>query len=255
MASGEVQYSFRTSFPDVVVRERENVVQMSAHFGGVVVSPLSPGVFTLLDSSGNVISTSTFTLVGDIATATIPAVDLPDTLDFSQRYQERWSLDMPDGSSRIIPREAALSRFQLSPPADAEQLLDEYPGLLTEFAGSVDSLQPFVDSAWGKIIRALWAVGTWPDIIVSESQLVDPLQQKAYYLIFKALFRKTSGVARWKELMDEHKDNFGTAWGKMTFKVDRDHDGLADSDERRGNSTLVHRNVAPRRTRSRDPRW
>ncbi|MHA1571126.1 MAG: hypothetical protein ACTSWM_04845 [Alphaproteobacteria bacterium] len=229
---------------------------MEAYIDGALARPTQAGsTFTLIDEAGATVSTSSVTVTNGVATATIPAVDLPSTVGFGERYREQWALVMPDGETHIATREASVAKFRLYPPASDPDLLTEYPGLLSEFGTAISSFQGFIDEAWRHIIEKLWSHGTWPDLIVSTSQLRGPLRERAYYLIFKNLYRKSGGAPRWKDLMDEHKDNFGAAWGGMTFKVDLDNDGVADSDERRGAGTVVHRNTAPRRSRSRDPRW
>ncbi len=250
----ETRYSFRTIFPDVLVRGRENLVKMEAWHDGALVAP-SSGTFTLVDEGGDTISTSAVVVSGSIATATIPAGDLPATLDLSQRLQQRWVLVMPDGVEHTARREAALARFRFYSPIGDIDLESEYPGLGTDVGDSVDSLQPFIDEATAWFVNKLWSKGTWPDLIVEPSATRAPIRERAYYLIFKALYRRTSGQARWETLMNIHRDGYREAFGSMTYKVDADHDGVADSDDRKSAGTVVHRNPAPQRRRSNDPRW
>jgi len=246
-------YKARTAAPDTFEREAANETTLEVYLGGSLVAPTSPGVFTLKDAGGNVVSTSTPPIVSDISVAAIPAVDLTNTVGFGERFREFWVLPMPDGLTHTFTREAAVAGFHLYPPSAQPDLLATYPGLLTEFGDAVASLDPFLDKAWAVVLRSLWSHGLWPNLIVSNSQLVEPLEEQALYLIYRALSRSPGD--RWAELRQEHKDAYSAAWGRATFKIDRDNDGLADSDDRRGRGTLVHRNAAPRRQRPRDPRF
>jgi len=256
LSSGETTYSFRRVIPDVLQRGRANVVRMEAYRDGAMVV-ITSGTLSLIDSGGNVVSSPAVSIHADgYAYATIPAVDLPSTLAYGTSYRELWTLTMPDLSVPIVPRECAVAKFQLFPDTCDLDLTGEYPGLLVEFGGSIASLQPFIDKAWRHIIRRLWSMDIWPEVIVSETQLAEPLEQYTYYLAFKALFRKTSGNNRWETLMGEHRANFDAAWSSMTWKRDLDQSGVADDDSRSHASAVVTPNVPPYSAANyRDPRW
>lgn len=257
MSSAETIYTFRREFPDVLQRGRDNRVQMPAYLDGVLVAPTAVGsLLQLLDSGGGVVSSPTVSVVASIATATVPAAHLPSTLSYGSDYREVWTLAMPDGSVPDVPQEACVARMRLYPPTGAAALLTAYPGLLTEFGGSIPSLQQFVDRAWGHIIRRLWSLAVWPEVVVSQTQLVEPLEERAYYEIMRALYRRTSGTPRWERLMDEHKAGFEATWARMSWRTDADQDGVADGQARVGAGRIVTPNVPPRHSAGyRDQRW
>lgn len=258
MADGEIQYSFRTRAPDVLERERAQVLRMPAYRDGALAAPTVAGSsFTLLDPSGTaVVDGKAITVVSDIAQVALTAGDLPDTLDLSDMYQERWVLVMPDGTTRTVRREAAVARFLLTcPVADPDIVNGEYPDLVNELGDFATSLQGFIDEAWAQLLNKLWNRGRWPEMLVSQSSIREPIRQKTMALIFKFLYRQTSGNNRFLDLMNRHESEWEKAFNEMTSRLDTDMDGRADDRNRVGHGGMVHRNVNWTRILPKSNRW
>jgi hypothetical protein len=247
-SSAEILYTFRTVGCDVLQRARTQTVQMEAYRDGALVAP-SAGTFTLVDPSGTaLVDAQAVTIASSIARYTIDATAIPATLELGEDYQERWSLVMPDGSTRTILREAAIARFLLHPVVADVDLTSEYPDLVAEFATVATSLQGFLDEAWRQICEKLFQRDRWPDLLISTSALRLPHRELALYLAHKALYRSAPSVNRWETLMQLHQAGWEREWGALTAKWDRDLDGLADGGREAVNG-VVHRHVGPRANR------
>lgn len=243
-ASGELVYTFRTVGPDVLQRARTQTVQMEAYRDGALVAP-SEGTFSLLKPDGTVIvDAEAVTIASSVARYTVDATDLPATLDLGQDYQERWALEMPDGTTRTIIREAAIARFQLHPPVADVDLEGEYPDLVAEFSTVATSLQVFLDEAWRRILEMLFQRDRWPDLLLTTSSLRTPHMEFALFLAHKALYRVAPADNRWETLMRHHEAEFDKSWSAMTAKWDRDLDGLVDG-PRENTLGVLHRHVGP----------
>lgn len=258
MAASEILYTFRDRAPMVLERGRAQVTKLEAYRDGALVAPTEAGsTYSLLSPLGTaIVDAQAVTVSGSVAQYALSASELASTLDLEQGYTERWVLVMPDGTTRTKVRAASLAKFPISPGvADVDLTQGEYPDLLEQLAGWGTTAQPFIDEAWHQVVNELYRLGEWPDVIVSQSALREPVRQRTYYLIFKALYRRTPGDNRFEVLYKEHLENYKTAFAAMTYTVDRDQDGVPDSDARTGASGVVHRNAAPRRRLRRTARW
>lgn len=255
----EVAYSFRVAHPDMLQRGRDSEVRLEVYRDGALVAPAITSTFTLARPDGSlVIDAQTVTVTADVATYAISgSAELVDdeTIPYSELYQERWVLDMPDGSRRTIRRECCVAPFLwFNPVADAD-LLAEYPDLNEIIAQSPTSLQGFIDEAVRHVLELLFGRGQWPDLMVSASAFREPIRQRALFLAFKHMLRPSAGTSnRYETLMRYHEDQFSTAWGQLSSRIDADLDGRADSTDRVSAARAVHRN-AHGRSRRLTARW
>jgi len=256
MGNAEIRYTFRVAFPSILERERTQLVSLEAERDGALVAP-SSGTYELIRPDGTtVVGPSAVVITGGIATFSVTAAVLPSTLGYGEGYQERWALVMPDTTTRTVRREAAVARFVVYPPLRQSDIVtNEYPDLVEQLGVYGASVQPWLDGAWGFIMRKMFKAGAWPELIVSQSDFYEPLRHETLYRIFKFLSRRTAGESRWHELMELHKSEFKTEWSTMTSIWDRDQSGFADDLGRKAVATAVHLNVAYRRTMPRDPRF
>ncbi len=252
----EIQYTARVRAPQVLERGRQQITDLAVYRDGALVAPDPDGTYELISPTGTVIISDTGVVVtASVATFTIPALSLPSTLAMGEGYQERWSLVMPDGTTRTFAREASLALFQLAPAITDDDLLVEYPDLI-ELLGSYGSnLQSWIDEAFYQFLGELYALGEWPDVIVSKAATREPLRQRAFFLIFKFMFSRQPNAGRFETLMERHEAAMLSAMSRMTYRVDRDQDGTPDDLGRHGSSTVIHLNAAPFRNRSRSNRW
>lgn len=261
MPDGEVLYSFRVAHPDLLQRGRDQRVRLEVSRDGQLVQPDAASTFSLLGPDGTaLVDAQPVDFDGSVPVYDLDgATELPndDALaPFSELYQERWALVMPTGETRTIRREAALAPFSwYNPVAEADLVDGEYPNLLVEVSPQLTTLQPFLDEAVRHVLELLFQRGQWPDLMVSVSAFRQPIRQRAFFLIFKHLFRQTSGSPRWETLMAHHEEEWKAAWAGLNSRLDADLDGLADDRNRQAASRTVHRNVPPTRTRRRTPRW
>jgi len=262
VSDAERIYSFRTLVPDVLQRERDQVVAMEVYDRGKLSPVTAAGSsFSLIDPGGTfVIDTQPITVTTDgIPQYSITAAELPDSLQYSELYQERWVLVLNDGTTRTIRRECAISPFLVYLPIADRDLMDgEYPDLIAELGNHGKTFQPFLDRAFRDVLELLWDRGQWPDLMLSSSAFVKPIRERAFFLIFKFLFRQTGGSGapnRWQVLMDHHKSEMEGAWANFKSRIDHDIDGLPDSRSREATATVVQRNAHPIRRHRRSARW
>lgn len=256
MSDAQTLYSFRTPFQNVLQREVAQDVRLEARRDGELVAP-SSGTFSLfgLDQTA-VIDAQPVVITDMVATYSITALELPATLAFAEGYQERWSLVMPDGDTYTPRRETAVAPFLLYPTLTQADITEgEYPDIVMELGPGFTSLQPFMDEGWRRMLEWFFQQGRWPSMMLSTSAFVRPHREWTLFLIFKHLFRQTSGSNRWERLMDHHQAERAAALGNLTSRLDRDRDGLPDDPTRVASSTVVHRNAGRRRLSSRNPRW
>jgi len=259
MTTGETLYTGRTTRPDVLEVGRDNLVTMEVRRSGALVLP-SLGTLTLYDRSGTSIATPAVTFPGDIATATIAAVDLPSTLTRGVRYLQVWSLTLA-GTVYQFPRESTVALRALHPVVAVVDMLVRYPNLDSEFGETpLARLQGFLDEAFAVIVNRLQTGGILAEYIVSTEATRGSQLHLALSLAFGALDRleAISGLpSRYKTREESHLAQYNEAFGSMTFRKDVDGDGFADSDSRNGapNESAIHRNVPPHRRHRRYRAW
>lgn len=257
----------RTGYPDTIVVNEIARLRLGLVRDGVPVLPLAgvpgPGGFELYDPGGNVVFTGDILIDGDELAVDLSAFDTYD-LELGQLYQARWYPVFSLGDVQTFRREVVVARFVLRPPvADVDLTRGNYPDLLDNlggfrFAGSNGeaTLQPFIDEAWGWVIRKLYKVGRWPDLLVSTQDVFEVTRERAWFLVFRFLFRSSGGDAsRFERLMDLHRTGADKEWTSLSGRWDQNHDGFADDEDRDPASAIVHRNAAPRRRLSRSSKW
>lgn len=262
--------SVRTGYPDTIVVNETARLRLALVRDGVPVLPPGGlggfGGFELYDAAGQVVFTGDILLDGDELAVDLSNFDTYD-LPLGQLYQARWYPALGSGLGgdvRTFRREVVVARFVLLPPiADVDLIRGNYPDLLDNlggfrFAGANGeaTLQPFIDEAWGWVIRKLYKVGRWPDLLVSTQDVFEVTRERAWFLIFRFLFRSSGGDAsRFERLMDLHRTGADKEWTSLSGRWDQNHDGIADSEDRDPATAIVHRNAAPRRRLSRSSRW
>jgi hypothetical protein len=262
---GDPAFTARTAFDDTIVAGEDARVRLEVVRDGVAVVWADPGDVELVDAGGTVLFSAAATVDGEGAlVATIPALTTTD-LPLAQLYQLRWSPTFgAETAPRRYRRQAVVARFRLMPPvADADLVVGNYPDLLDNLggyrlagAGGEVTLQPWIDEAWGWVLRELYRVERWPDLLVSTADVFEVTRQRAWFLIFRFLFRSNGGDgSRFERLMEDHGRGADKEWQRLTGRWDSDHDGVADSESREPAQTLIHRNAAPQMRLNRSARW
>lgn len=257
MSSAETLYTFRDFGPNFIEVGRQQVTTLEVYRDGALVAPTESGsTYTLVAPDGTTtIYTSAVTVVGSVARATIPAANIPATLDLGEMYREDWLLVLPDGTTRTKRREAALVRRALNPVVTDLDLLGEYPDIDRDLPPGVTSWQWALDEAWKQIMSRMRQSGTYAYLVFSDTALRDAHRHLAFYLIFKWFHRYAGQSGNWLALMQEHRQAYEAAYTAMSVTVDADHDGVVDGESRSGLKGMTYINASPRRTLARSRWW
>ena len=263
MSSAELDYSFITPYPDMIVRGREQVVEMRVERAGAVVEVTELGsTFSLLKPDGTAVVDADDVVVDadGVPQYTLTALLLPATLTpLGEGWQEVWELVLPDGTTRTVDREAALCLRPLVPVVSQATLSEDYPTLATFLGntahGGIASWQDFISSAWADILGRLIAEGHLPYLVKSSSAFRKAHKELAYSKGFGWLAMHQSTRGNWLEIAEKHSAAYEAAWKAINFKTDDDHDGRVDDDTRRrgGTGSVLHLNAAPARRTARLP--
>ncbi len=257
----EILFTARTSYPDTIIPGEDNRLSLEVRRDGDIVTPSSSGNFQLLGPDGTVIKAvfPTIEADGSLLVALSEADPLITALEVGELYQTRWTPVLPGtgGGNRTFRREAVVSPLRLYPPAGEIDLVEgNYPDLVEQLGSFGTTLQPFLDQAWGWVLRQLFKVGRWPDLLVSTHDAFEVHRERAWYQIFRFLFRRTGGRDnRFEQLYEDHRAGYKREWIEFSGRWDNDADGLAEDLDREAASHVVHPNAAPRRRLRRDARW
>lgn len=236
-------HTFRVRAPSVYERGRALVVEMEARLGASLVAPAS-GTFTLRSPTGATVSTSSVTITGSVATATVPSGDLPATLAYGDGYTEEWDLVIA-GVTTTARREAYVARRALHCPVTQADLESRHPRLATLMGTAASDLQSFIDEAWGATLQKLTSAGRWPESVVEPTSLRGYVQAHALYLIFRSMLTSTqAGVDRYASLAEGYRIEAAALWADVRFRSDTDQDGTVDDLNRRGASQVVRRSAS-----------
>lgn len=262
--TGQRVFSARTPYPDTVVLGRSSTLSLQLERDGVGVVPDAVEKVQVVDQSGTVKFEDASPAV-NLSNGTVSSVVLSgDSSDWSvgELYQTRWFIQV-DGETdaRVFRRPAVVARFVLAPPISDRDLEDgNYPDLTDQLAqfgetglNGEATLQPYIDEAWNVVLRKLFKVNRWPDLLFSVEDLVEPVREEAWSRIFRFLFQRAGEGSKWETLWSEHRENAKAEWTTLSARFDEDGDGLPDSEERDAVAGAVHMNAAPRRRLSR--RW
>ena len=260
MSTAEIDYSVRMIGPEVLERGREQTIVLAVSTAGALAAPTAVGsTVSLLKPGGSfVFEAQPIAVVSDMASYTIPAGSLPDTLELGVLYQLRWQLVLPDGTTRTFRRSCSLARFQMCLPVSDEDITEgEYPDLLDQLPAYSSSLDLWLYSAKRHVLRELAKQNQWPEVIVDPADLYELIRQRAMWLIFKFLkTRSPQGTdTNYSEAMELHGQLYEQEWNTLAVRFDRDGDGLADDTSRASVKRLVHLGGSPVRRRNNDPRW
>lgn len=266
-ATGDQIIAARTGFPDTLVPNELARIRFALVRDGSPVLPpggiFGYGGWELYDEGGNVVLDGDLALFDDEVGFDLSAFTTT-SLTVGQLYQIRIYPNFGGGDVPTFRREAVVAPVRLVPPiADDDLTVGSYPDLVTllgDFAATGASgestLQPYIDEAWAWFLRRLFKVGRWPDLLVSTHDAVDVVRERAWFYVFRFLFRAQGGDAsRFETLMRDHEKASDREWRALSARWDFNRDGFADSEDRDPGPTAVHVNGAPRRRLSRSSKW
>jgi len=242
--SGEILYSARTAYPDVLCRGRDNAVSMPLYRDGALVAPTQSGsTFSLYSptSSTAIVDAAAVTVTGSIATYTITAATLPSTLTLGEGWREVWSL-VVGGVARSYERTAALARISLSPSVTDADLLALYPSWSRARGAAVASFQPWIDEAWKRLMQRLLREGHLSYLI----RTPDALREAHLHLSIALVARGVkpsggagSGESTWLTDAVYHEGQYEASWSAANWQVDYDNDGKVDDPTQRSRAGVA----------------
>lgn len=254
MSSGETVYTYRQIGPDVLQRARGNTITLEVWRDGAKVAPTAATVSLVRPSGSFVVQDAAASIVSSVAAYTISAGDLPATEPTGQLYQLRWTLTI-GGLARTVNRACTVARYPMVlPVTDADLTEGEYPDLVDQLGDYGSNLQTFLEAAKRDVLRELEQAGQWPDLITGPSDLFEPIRQSTYVKVFRFLF-STNDSERSERLMELHRAEYQKVMKDLRTRMDRDDDGVPDSESREAMTRTIHRGGARSRYRRRSPWW
>jgi hypothetical protein len=249
MSSSETLYTFRVSTPNYLERARTQVVKLPAYRDGALVAPTEAGsTFSLYDESNTaIVDAQAVTVTNSIAEYTIDASVLTDDLGLSDRWREEWSLVMPDGTTRLVRRDAGLALHLLYPVVTLEDLVAKHRTLTDILPKTDPYAQGYLDDAWITINNRIVSKGRRPHLIMQPWALKEVHETLTLSRIFKdASTSLQEGGGQYKRDADSYKQDFENAWAALSFAYDSDQDGEDDGTDNVAAEPVVSLNAPPR---------
>lgn len=245
-------YSPRIRIHDVFERSRSYVVDLPIYRDNEIVSPTS-AFFTFLDPSGNVVIPRTaVSIVSYVATYTIGAGELPNTLNLSEGYIQQWELTI-DGHVHTFRKQTAISLSSLYPVISDIDLESEYSDLASIRPSSLNgTYQKYIDESWIQLVQRIRDLGNIEYLIMSPQSLRSCHKDLTFYLIWKDMDSSGLGEGRYLDLAREHRKNFESSFKRLTFNYDLNRDGRDyDPNRRRSNMGVFYTAISPTYVRRR----
>lgn len=231
MSVSETLYQARQEAQEQLVRGVDNVLKQPMYDAGALVAPTAAtSTCTVYDATNTSVATPTVSLVSSVATATLTAASTTSRT-LSEGWRVEWSLTMPDGTQRLVPRDAVLCRKRLLPPITWADVFRREPGLDPSAANPIHSmtlaqLDPFLDEAWLQVEARLLANGRRPWLIIGGQAFRETMICGTLALVYQSF------VTRLKPAYQETAAMYAAlrdqAWPDLRFAYDTDDDGAAD---------------------------
>lgn len=241
-------YQLPVRFPSAIGRGYAQTLTLRVEHEGALVAPTVPGSSWVLKSRTGTVLIKAITVVDSIATVTIDASDLEDE-PYSNQLMEEWTL-VVGGRTLKQQRRASLARVPLEMPASGLDITGVDQLLLRDLGDPATALQPFLEEAWGDIIRYIFRQERWPSGIVDVHELHEPLRELTRAKVRR--FLSTSQEDRHWGLYQEHKAAGLDALAKIRVRMDDDQDGVPDTETVQPLQSAFHENGA---VSTYIPRW
>lgn len=231
--------------PDVIQRAVAQTLELPVYRAGTLQAP-SAGTLSVFDHNGDaVVDEQAVVVAADVATYSLLAATVPATLSLSDRWQERWSLTMPDGSGYAFWRDAALGLRRLYPTVHVGHLLRLHTELRAWQADEGNSLQGYIDAAWDEINARLWEAGKRPYLIMSPASTYRALLALSRSIAFDDYSSSAGGTGgKYERLAKKYREDYEGAFAGMSFTYDKDQDNRVDDGEQgTGAEAVIYTNV------------
>ena len=239
-------YSPRIRIHDVLERSRSYVVDLPIYRDNDLVSPTG-AFFTLNDPTGNpVIARTAVSIIANVATYTIGASELPDSLELSEGYVQIWELTI-NSHAYTFRKPTAISLSSLYPVISDLDLESEYSDLANIRPSSLGTTyQKYIDESWIQLIQRIRDMGNMEYLIMSPQSLRSAHKNLTFYLIWKDMDSSGLGEGRYLSLAQEHRKQFEFDFRRLTFNYDLNKDGRDDDpNKRRSNLGVFYTAVSP----------
>ena len=236
LPSGQQDYSARIAYPSLLVRGVDTPVALPIYRDGALVAPDS-GTYRLLGFGGATVLSHAVSVVGSVATYTIPAASLASSLTLGEGYIEVWSLVF-SGVAREFRRTAALALCPLYPVVTDLDLIAEYAPLAQQITSDLPSYQGSIDQAWKEILSRLIGEGRLPYMIRTPDALRQAHLHLALAKVFQGFGLNADGN-HYRELATVERKNYAEAFARASLQLDQAQVGLVDNPMARASSTGV----------------
>ena len=232
----DLDYSAHTPLPVLLTRGRANAIELRVYHPttGAQVgmgAPASPVLVSVFDETGAAVADeATVTMSGDTFTYTVLAAVLPSTKTFSNEWQVRWSLSMPDGAVHVFNEEAYLIRSSLKAPCRTQDMIDAHIEA-GDLSGTADLAQKYLTRAWNQIVRRLLKDGRFPHQILDSFSLFEAQLSLGLRHFFLDQHTSVGGDGKYLDLADRYEGLYESEFATMTLRYDVDEDGLPGSNE------------------------
>lgn len=241
MSSSDILYSCRFDLPELIERDRNNILRCPVYRLGAIVAPTSGNVSVYNEANEEIVSAAAVSIVGSVAQYTVLSSALAAS-DYGDGWRVEWILNMPDGTVRTFDNEAMLVRRALFPvvtEADLYRVVSSIDPANPACIHSESSFSAKIDEAWIQIQNRMLAKGNRPNLVLSPTALRDCHLYLVLALIFED-FSTRLNVA-YSEMAAAYRAHYGVAWADIRFSFSSaSDDGTRASQARKGSqvSTL-----------------
>ena len=236
--NGATLYSFRNSYPSVIVREKANTARLAAYRSGALVAP-SSATYTLVGPSGTaIVSAETCTISNSVAQYSIPSASLPATVGLGEGFQERWVFTFAGEPATVeVLRPACLVVAAIYPVVTDLDLTAQYFALGDYLAGSMTSYQTQIDEAWGQLMARMVRHGRLPYCVRTPDALRECHLHLTLAITFQGFGLGAEGE-HWRVLAKQHREEYERSYQQLTLQLDNDQDRLVDNPNLRDPATV-----------------
>tara|TARA_Y100000593_G_scaffold95046_1_gene198798 strand:+ start:1848 stop:2603 length:756 start_codon:yes stop_codon:yes gene_type:complete len=221
-------YSARFAGPAFLRRGSASLVRAPVYHAGALVVPSAATVSLLKPDGVAIFSGRAASVVDSVMEYTIPAADLPSTLDLAEGYRLEWLMTV--GGVAFDPRQGAIvGRSALHPVATDADLVELESALDRLRPSAWSSYQSKLDAAWKDIAKRLRREGNRPNLILEPEELRDAHRFHALALIFADFATNADPEAGYLEKSKFYGRQYAAEWAGIEFAYDTDDDGDRDT--------------------------
>jgi hypothetical protein len=229
MSNASIRYNPRFELTELIQQDRDELISAPVYRDDTLQEPSAGTVSVYNAARVAVVDAEAVTVVGGVATYTIPAAVLaPEQL--GKGWSVVWKLTMPDGLVHTFDNEAALVRRRLYPTITGPDLWRGRSYLdpsSTTVITTITNYQPLIDEADVELQNEMIADERRPWLIVSPAALRQTWIYLTITLVFEDLAAREPDA--YLERAKEWRGRYESAYLKASALFDYDQDGFADT--------------------------